>query len=73
MPVKNTFGARLMGLILEKGWDQTFFAKVTEITPAAISHYIKGDRNPNLKTVKIMANALGTTMEYLLSGTPKPR
>ena len=67
---KNTFNCRLEQLIKERNMTQKELANKAEVTEAAISHYIKGDRIPRSSVLARIAMALDTTSEYLMEGTP---
>ena len=45
---------------------QKELAQATNITESAISHYLKGDRTPRGVNLIKIAEALGTTTDYLL-------
>lgn len=64
------FGERLVKLLKEKNMTQKELAKKADVTEAAISQYINGNRNPRGKVMARIANALGTTTDYLVEGTP---
>lgn len=64
-----TFGERLSALLKEKGMQQQILAQKAEVTEAAVSHYIKGDRIPRASVMSRIAEALGTTSDYLMNGT----
>ncbi|MDO4458877.1 MAG: helix-turn-helix transcriptional regulator [Clostridia bacterium] len=64
-----TFGERLSNLLKEKSMQQQTLAKKAGVTEAAVSHYIKGDRIPRASVMSRIADALGTTSEFLMNGT----
>jgi len=64
-----TFGERLSGLLKEKGMQQQALAQKAGVTEASVSHYIKGDRVPRASVMARIADALGTTSEFLMNGT----
>ena len=66
----KTMGERIRDLLEEKGMSQKELSVAAQITEAAISHYIKGDRVPRSTVLARIAQALGTTAEYLLDGAP---
>ena len=45
---------------------QKELAKKADVTEAAVSHYIKGDRIPRSTTLGLIAGALGVTAGFLL-------
>ena len=61
-----TTGERIKELLKEKKLSQKELAERSLCTQAAMSHYIKGDRIPNSKTLANIATVLGTTSNYLL-------
>ena len=63
-----TFGQRLSDLLKEKGMQQQTLAQIAGVTEAAVSHYIKGDRVPRASVMSRIAEALGTTSDYLMNG-----
>jgi len=65
----NLMGEKLRMLILERGVSQKELAQKAGVTEAAISHYINGDRSPRGAILLNIANALGTTTDFLLSGS----
>lgn len=65
----ETFGERLLDLLKEKGMQQQALAQKAGVTEAAVSHYIKGDRVPRASVMARIADALGTTSEFLMNGT----
>ena len=65
----NLMGEKLRMLILERGVSQKELAQKAGVTEAAVSHYINGDRSPRGAILLNIANALGTTTDFLLSGS----
>ena len=63
-----TFGERLSELLKEKGMQQQALAQKAGVTEAAVSHYVKGDRVPRASVMSRIAEALGTTSDYLMNG-----
>ncbi len=65
---------KISELLSEKSMTQKELASAAGITESAVSHYIKGDRIPRGVNLMKIANALGTTTDYLLnSGTENNR
>ena len=52
-------GARLTALLRERGMSQKELAEATNLTPAAVSRYINGERVPRAITIAALAKALG--------------
>ena len=66
----DNLGERIKQLLDKKGITQKELADKTGCTEAAISHYIKGDRNPRASVLTKIAVALDTTSDYLMEGIP---
>ncbi|MBR2745820.1 MAG: helix-turn-helix transcriptional regulator [Erysipelotrichaceae bacterium] len=66
--MKGTLSERLSDMISARGMTQKELATKSEVTEAAMSHYIKGDRTPRASVLGRIAEALGTTTDYLLYG-----
>lgn len=58
---------RIAELLAQQKITQKELARRSGITEAAISRYIKGDRAPRGVNLMKIADALGTTTDYLLS------
>ena len=66
--MKGSFGERLAEMIKAKGLSQKELAQLASVTEAAMSHYVKGDRIPRASVLVRIAEALGTTADYLMNG-----
>lgn len=66
--MKSTFTERLAMLLRQNKLTQKEAAKKAGVTEAAMSHYLKGDRTPRASVLIRMADALGTTTDYLMGG-----
>ncbi len=55
----SIIGGRLAALLSERGMSQKQLAEATNLTPAAVSRYVSGAREPRAITVAAMARALG--------------
>ena len=62
---------RITALLDEMKMTQKELAQAANITESAISHYVKGDRVPRGVNLKKIADALGTTTDYLLGEDDK--
>lgn len=62
------FSARLQEAAQEKNLDQVTLARVTGITGAAINNYWNKGRVPKSEELHRIAKAIGTSMEWLLTG-----
>lgn len=65
----GTMGERLQELLRISGYTQKELAEMAGVTEAAISHYIRGGREPRIEVVANLATALNTTTDYLILGT----
>ncbi len=65
---RSAFALRLEQALKDKGITQKELAARAEVTEAAVSHYIKGDRTPRSSVLARIAVALGTTSDYLMEG-----
>ena len=61
----DCFKMRFAALLQSKGMSQKEIAEKTNLTEGAISHYLKGDRVPRGAILLNIANALGTSTDYL--------
>ena len=66
--MKGCFRERLAEMIKAKGLSQKELAQLAGVTEAAMSHYVKGDRIPRASVLVRIAEALGTTADYLMNG-----
>ena len=62
------FKDRLKDARLKAGLTQAELAEKVSVTARTIQNYEMGTRKPNSKIVAALAAALGTTVDYLLSG-----
>ena len=69
--VNNSLGTRLSQLLNEQHMTQKELAQRAEVTEAAMSHYIKGDRIPRSSVLARIAKVLNTTSDYLMEGLPQ--
>ncbi len=54
-----SIGAKLTILLRERGMSQKELAEATNLTPAAVSRYVNGERVPRAITIAALAKALG--------------
>lgn len=66
------FGERLNRLLNRKGISQTELAEMVDTTASNISRYISTDREPRAEIALHIADALGTTVDYLFGRTNNP-
>lgn len=67
----NGFSERLSEMLKKSHLTQKELAEKAEVTEAAVSHYLKGDRIPRSAVLIRIADALNTTSEYLMEGIPQ--
>ncbi len=60
-------GKRIRTLRMEKGWSQDEFDDITGLHRAYIGAVERGEKNVTLKTLKIIADALGVRIRDLVS------
>lgn len=65
--MESNMANRISNLLTQKGMTQKELAQKSGITESAISHYIKGDRVPRGVNLVKIANALGTSTDFLLN------
>lgn len=69
-------GERIKKLRLEQNISQNQLAKKARISQAGLSAIENTTKSPNIETIKAIANALNTTIDYLLGNddyTPSPQ
>lgn len=62
----NAIGLRIRKLRKQKFWTQEKLAEKAEIAPDYLCRIELGKKHPSLKTILLVANALGTTADDLL-------
>ena len=63
------FGEKLESTLKEQGMTQKELAEKANITESAVSHYVKGDREPRGATIGVIARVLGVTAGFLLGAS----
>ena len=58
---------RVKALMKEQGMTQRELARRSGLTEASVCKYLSGARTPQAEAVVLLAKALGTTSDYLLS------
>lgn len=66
MEIKKVFIERLKEAINEKRISQNELAKKANVSTAYISQLLSGKKNPTIKVVKQIADALGLPVSYFL-------
>lgn len=61
-------GDRILGLLKQSGYSQKELASMVGVTEAAMSRYLKNEREPKIEVVANLATALNTTVDYLVNG-----
>ena len=62
------FGERITMLLEIEGYTQRELASMIGVTEAALSRYLRNEREPKMEIIVNIATALNTTTDYLLSG-----
>lgn len=65
----SVVGERILSLLSAKGMNQRSLSQATRLTESAISRYVSGEREPRGAILLCIANALGTSVEYLKGET----
>ena len=68
----SVLGARIAALRRNAGLSQAELAQRLQISASAMGMYEQGRREPSAQTLVTMAQALGVTTDYLLTGVPGP-
>ena len=61
-------GARIAVLRKGAGWSQTELASRLGVSPSAVGMYEQGRREPSAQTLLQIAQVLGVSVDYLISG-----
>lgn len=73
MPQKNKLGDRIVELRKSKAWSQTQLADKVGVSYAQIGRYETKDAQPPAQVLKKIAEALDTTVDYLLNGNTEDK
>ncbi|WP_341836415.1 helix-turn-helix transcriptional regulator [Chitinophaga pollutisoli] len=73
MSQKNKLGTRILELRKGKGWSQTELADAVGVSYAQIGRYETKDAQPPAEVLKNIADALDTTVDFLLNGNNSDR
>lgn len=60
------FKTRLKELRIEKGFSQLEIANVLNMSKMAISHWEKGNSEPSIEQLKILARMFDVSVDYLI-------
>ena len=61
-------GPRIAALRRERGLSQSELARRIQVSPSALGMYEQGRREPSADTMVALADALGVTTDFLLTG-----
>lgn len=61
-------GDRILALLKETDFSQKELASMVGVTEAAMSRYLKNERQPRMEVIANLATALNTTSDYLING-----
>ncbi|MBO4495682.1 MAG: helix-turn-helix transcriptional regulator [Clostridiales bacterium] len=64
----KSFNDRIADLLKEKKMTQKELSEIVGVTTASMSHYVKGDRVPRAAVMASIAQALGTTTDFIVYG-----
>ena len=63
---KNILGEKIKEAVKKTGLTQTEFERKFDISENLVSRWIKGDRNPSIKSLKKIAEATKTPLNFFL-------
>jgi len=72
MASKNIFPQRLQALRDKRGLNQEELAKRAHLQATAVSHFETGTRKPSFDNLRRLADALESTVDYLMGRTNEP-
>ena len=64
------FKSRFRLLLDDRGWTQKEFSIISGITQAAVTRYLKGEREPNVSNICRICEVTHTTPTWLLGYGP---
>jgi transcriptional regulator with XRE-family HTH domain len=64
-------GERIIKLRKEHGWSQNELAKMVGTSGPIVGRYERGEMMPSVEVAKKLADAFGTTLDYLVDDTGK--
>lgn len=68
----STFAQRLLIVRQERGMKRSEVAERLGSTGPAYGRYERGERVPSIETAKMIADALGVSLDYLVGDAPEP-
>lgn len=72
MKSDDLFRQRLLSLRTQRGLNQEELAKRAGLQATAVSHFETGTRKPSFDNLRRLADALETTVDYLMGRTSDP-
>ncbi len=69
---KQQIANRIINALNRTGISQRQLADATGMTEVSISRYVKGKRIPSARIIGQIADALGVTTDYLITGKTEP-
>lgn len=66
--MEEYIGDRIAKLLEKEEYTQKELASLVGVTEAAMSRYLKNERQPRMEVIANLATALNTTVDYLISG-----
>lgn len=66
-----TFGERLYECMQQAGYSQKQLAEKINITPTRLNYWIKDKRQPDIPWIRVLADALNVSTDYLIGNTPE--
>lgn len=72
MKSETLFSQRLLGLRERLGYSQKELASRAGLQATAVSHFETGTRKPSFDNLRRLADALETTIDYLMGRTDNP-
>lgn len=67
-PTTPEFRQRLVKTIKERGYNESKLAKLTDISPSTIANYRNGVTQPDKSKLKLICEALGVSVKWMLTG-----
>lgn len=64
----NMIGDRIAELMKKSNYTQRELASMVGVTEAAMSRYLRNEREPRMEVIANLATALNTTSDYLIKG-----
>ena len=66
-----SIGSKLEELIFDRDISQKQMADDLNLSPSTLNNYIRDYREPDISTIKILANYFGVTVDYLIEYQPQ--